>query len=74
MDQWQKDRGQSLPPELLGRIDSVEAQTIELGAGHSTFCLDLVPVPEFGFVNVYGTDITLFGRLQSFQIKIPTRF
>ncbi|MDE0882267.1 MAG: adenylate/guanylate cyclase domain-containing protein [Myxococcota bacterium] len=71
MDQWQKDCGQSLPPELVDRVTSVEAQTIELGAGHSTFFLDLVPVPEFGFVNVYGTDITAVRAITKFPDQNP---
>ena len=32
--------------------------TIELEVDNKTFSFHIVPVPEFDFINIYGTDIT----------------
>jgi class 3 adenylate cyclase len=43
---------------LLEHADAADRETVELQAGSRTYALLPVDVPEFGFVNVYGTDIT----------------
>jgi class 3 adenylate cyclase len=43
---------------LLERTRAADRSTIEVEAGQRTYALLPVNVPEFGFVNVYGTDIT----------------
>jgi class 3 adenylate cyclase len=44
---------------LVERASSVDgAMTVEVEAGGCTYALLPVDVPEFGFVNVYGTDVT----------------
>jgi class 3 adenylate cyclase len=43
---------------LLVRARQVTAEPLELEAGGRTYTLLPVDVPEFGFVNVYGTDVT----------------
>jgi adenylate cyclase len=43
---------------LLERASAGDGMTVEVGVGGSTFALLPVDVPEFGFVNVYGTDVT----------------
>jgi class 3 adenylate cyclase len=48
----------SLRDELLERTRSADRSTIEVESGGRTYALLPVDVPEFGFVNVYGTDVT----------------
>jgi len=54
--------GDCLPTDLrdalLGRARAADRGLVELEAGGSAYALLAVDVPEFGFVNVYGTDVT----------------
>ena len=54
--------GNGLGPELLGslleRTRAADRSTVEVEAGDRIYALLPVDVPEFGFVNVYGTDVT----------------
>ena len=43
---------------LLGRARAADPNPFEVEAGDRTYALLPVDVPEFGFVNVYGTDVT----------------
>lgn len=43
---------------LIERSSAPDAAPIELDAGGCRYALVPVDVPEFGFVNVYGTDVT----------------
>jgi class 3 adenylate cyclase len=43
---------------LLGRARAADPDPLEVEAGGRTYALLPVDVPEFGFVNVYGTDVT----------------
>ena len=43
---------------LLGRAREADPNPLEVEAGDCTYALLPVDVPEFGFVNVYGTDVT----------------
>ena len=48
----------SLRDELLERVRARDRQSVELETAGRTYALLPVDVPEFGFINVYGTDIT----------------
>lgn len=54
--------GDSWPAEIAQRVvsiaDSGSSELIEIKADLLTFALRPVRIPEFGFINVYGTDIT----------------
>jgi len=54
--------GSSLPPDLreslLERVRAADGVTVEVESAGRTYALLPVDVPEFGFINVYGTDIT----------------
>ena len=54
--------GSSLPlglrESLLDRVRAADRVTVEVESGGLTYALLPVDVPEFGFINVYGTDIT----------------
>jgi len=54
--------GARLPAELreslLARAAAADRVTVELESGGRAYALLPVDVPEFGFINVYGTDIT----------------
>jgi hypothetical protein len=54
--------GSSLPDALRDRLlemsTSAARVAVEVEAGERSYALLAVDVPEFGFVNVYGTDVT----------------
>ena len=54
--------GSPLPADLhaslLEHVRADDRATLELEAGGRTYALLPVDVPEFGFINVYGTDVT----------------
>ena len=53
-DHWPMEIAQ----RVLAAADSGSTDLIELGADYRTYALRPVRIPEFGFINVYGTDIT----------------
>jgi class 3 adenylate cyclase len=54
--------GTSLPVELRDQLLQMSTRAdrlvVEIEAGERSYALLAVDVPEFGFVNVYGTDVT----------------
>ena len=54
--------GAVLPTELrdilLERVRAADRATVEIESGGRSYALLPVDVPEFGFINVYGTDVT----------------
>lgn len=53
-DVWPEEIGQ----RVFVAADSGSADLIELEADYRTYALRPVRIPEFGFINVYGTDVT----------------
>ena len=49
---------------LRAHVESADSAVVEVEAGGRTYVLLPVDVPEFGFVNVYGTDITAAKELE----------
>jgi class 3 adenylate cyclase len=49
---------QGLHRELMGALVDARIAGIEIRAGERTYSLTPVMIPEFGFVNVYGTDVS----------------
>ncbi len=43
---------------LRGRVEAADGSVVEISAADRTYALLAVDVPEFGFINVYGTDVT----------------
>jgi class 3 adenylate cyclase len=58
----QLSTGQPLPLDLADRLrrscEQAEPEAIEIQGDGRTYALKPVDIPEFGFINVYGTDIT----------------
>jgi PAS domain S-box-containing protein len=62
LDAWQCSVKGRLSSTWCGRVEQAlsegRTQEAEISAGERTFALSLAPVPEHGYVNVYGHDIT----------------
>jgi class 3 adenylate cyclase len=50
--------GADLAESLLERVRADDGAMVEVQSGTRTYALLPVDVPEFGFINVYGTDVT----------------
>jgi class 3 adenylate cyclase len=62
IDAYDLKVGDIWPAEIAGQVlfraDDPAAPMLELPAGNRTYALRPVRIPEFDFINVYGTDIT----------------
>jgi class 3 adenylate cyclase len=66
--------GQPVPAEWLQRLRAAAStlgDRVELQSGIKTFALLPVPVPDLGFMNVYGTDITAEKVVERFPNQNP---
>jgi class 3 adenylate cyclase len=67
--------GRQLPPELTARLAAAAERTppgsVELECGLSTYLVLPVAVPEMGFINLYGTDITARKVIERFPERNP---
>jgi class 3 adenylate cyclase len=66
--------GDQVPDELLDRVRDRLAGgggTIEVSGDGHTFALSPVAIPEFGFTNLYGTDVTALIAINKFPDENP---
>jgi class 3 adenylate cyclase len=67
--------GEPLPADLRGRIERLSSPTgedaFEVAAGVRTFSILAVDVPDLGFTNVYGTDVTAAKVVERFPNRNP---
>ena len=66
--------GEDVPPEHIERLreaSRIPGQRIELMDDLRTFALLPVPVPDLGFMNVYGTDVTAEKVVERFPNQNP---
>jgi len=65
--------GERLPDELcaalVDRATAGERATVEVESRERVYALLPVDVPEFGFINVYGTDITAVKELERLYLE-----
>jgi class 3 adenylate cyclase len=69
------DVGDRLPDAVRKAVDrrlaDAAAEPIEVSGEGLTFALSPVRVPEFGFVNLYGTDVTAVRAINKFPDENP---
>ena len=67
--------GDVLPDELLDRLRASAAsptlEPVELTHEHRTYALLAVDVPDMGFINLYGTDVTATKAIDKFPDQNP---
>ena len=56
--QWEIDLGDEIPAELVAYSKLNNPSPMEMEVGNKIFSFHVIPVVEFGFINLYGTDIT----------------
>ena len=61
-DYWKISVNDTMPAHFLPHIATIfaqaKAQKIEEKAGASLFALNFLPIPDAGYLNVYGTDVS----------------
>jgi PAS domain S-box-containing protein len=71
LDAWESAVGQPLPKYwhrfVTNALDSAESQEAEFECDGLTYSLLFTPIPDAGYVNVYGLDIS--GRVQMEEIR-----
>jgi class 3 adenylate cyclase len=67
--------GEQLPADLVSRLlaaaDGRSDEPIELRSAGHTYQLTPVHIPEFGFLNIYGTDVTALKAIDKFPDVNP---
>jgi len=67
--------GEALPDGLLADLQQAfeegEGRPVELSGGGRTYALHCVPVPELGFTNIYGADVTAARAITKFPDQNP---
>jgi class 3 adenylate cyclase len=66
--------GERMPEELTEHAGTAPEEQIEIQVGGSTYTFHVVAVPEFGFINIYGTDITAAKDNEQILIKLAKYF
>ena len=57
-NQWGIELGDDVPIEIVSHSKLNDSSPLEMDIGNKIFSFHIVPVVEFGFVNLYATDIT----------------
>ena len=57
-NQWGIELGDNVPIEIVSHSKLNDSSPLEMEVGNKIFSFHVVPVVEFGFVNLYATDIT----------------
>ena len=56
--QWGIGLGERVPQEIISAAEQGSLDPLEIDVGAQTFLFYVIAVPEFEFINIYGTDIT----------------
>ena len=68
---WGIEIGESVPCAIVNHTKSGSARPLEMGVGNKTFSFHIVPVHEFDFINIYGTDVTAVKAITKFPDQNP---
>jgi class 3 adenylate cyclase len=66
--------GEKFPAELVDHAGTPPDEQLEMDICSSTFAFHVVHVPEFGFINIYGTDITAAKDNERILVKLAKYF
>ncbi|MEE2743051.1 MAG: adenylate/guanylate cyclase domain-containing protein [Bdellovibrionota bacterium] len=75
---WGIQIGEQVPNKILkvshNTSNHLTSEPLELEIKNKTYKFHIVPVPEFGFINIYGTDITAAKDNQTILLKLTKYF
>ena len=70
-DEWKIDIGDDVPSTVVDQSKLVSSLPLEMEVGNKTYAFHVVAVPEFDFINIYGTDITAMKAITKFPDQNP---
>ena len=70
-NQWGIELGDDVPIEIVSHSKLNDSSPLEMEVGNKIFSFHVVPVVEFGFVNLYATDITAAKAITKFPDQNP---
>jgi class 3 adenylate cyclase len=70
-DEWKIDIGDDVPSSVVDQSKLVSSLPLEMEVGNKTYAFHVVAVPEFDFINIYGTDITAMKAITKFPDQNP---
>ena len=56
--EWKIDIGDNVPSSVVDQSKLASSLPLEMEVGNKTYAFHVVAVPEFDFINIYGTDVT----------------
>ena len=68
---WGIQIGGQVPAAIVAHASAGSSAPLELPVGNKTFAFHIVPVPEFDFINIYGTDVTAMKAIAKFPDQNP---
>ena len=71
---WEVEIGDKVPNIIIESSREASVTPLELEVEDKTFLFHTVPVPEFDFVNIYGTDITAAKDNETILLKLTKYF
>ena len=71
LNTWEVNEGDALPSAFLTHVEAASLEPLELAVGDSFFSFHVVAVADFGFINIYGTDMTAKRALVKFPEQNP---
>jgi class 3 adenylate cyclase len=71
LEAWEVGLGDQVPGEILAHEAEETHAPLELAVGHKTFAFHIVRVPQFDFINIYGTDVTAMKAIAKFPDQNP---
>ena len=73
-DEWKIDIGDDVPSSVVDQSKLVSSLPLEMEVGNKTYAFHVVAVPEFDFINIYGTDITAAEDNRLILLKLSKYF
>jgi class 3 adenylate cyclase len=71
---WGIELGDAVPRAIRDASLLAHGEALELEVGERTFSFYVVPVPEFDFINIYGTDISAAKDNERILMKLAKYF
>ena len=73
-DEWKIDIGDDVPSSVVDQSKLVSSLPLEMEVGNKTYAFHVVAVPEFDFINIYGTDVTAAEDNRLILLKLSKYF
>ena len=73
-NEWKIGLGDDMSTELVEHSKLDTSLPLEMEVGNKVFAFYVITVPEFGFINIYGTDITASRDNELILMKLSKYF